>query len=272
MRAIKTLAILAIATLALVSCQKEDNPFAKAENQIYPASEVPQLNLQQQLSYGSEAVSQSIQLPGTFLFGAFPDKSGIVSATCQANNVSFNIDKNKDGKVDDTRYYTRDMEFYINVVGKESLSIDYITFEGYGTFRYPIHIRQIGEDGTRTMNDSQLAEWKSSGIKPYRDYLVGKLTEVGTTYAYPGSITESEPYIRGEKIVDQSLIECRDLTVKTEGGATVKVRLQELRRDGMVGAFSGKAGDDVSIWLERAVYNQNSDIITNINVLDVYVD
>lgn len=264
MNALKFIPILSMTLISVcfTSCQKDMNPFEKVGNEVYPLNMVPNLSIPQQMEYESDEMSSTIKLPGNFIFGSFSDRTGIISTSCENNTLTYSFDENGG--------YTRDMEFYINIVGKEKLTLNHILFEGYGRFRYPVHIRQTGKKGMRIMTDNDIENWFVNGYKPTKDYLIGEIVAIGNSYAYPGPSSAAEPFIRDEEIVDFSNIECKDITVKTSEGTNVKIRIQELKRDGMVETFRGKVGDVTSIWLGRALYSTSFQGITNINVLDVY--
>ena len=256
-------AVALIATLSLAACSDIEH----SNGSKLTEKDLPTLSLSHQMTLGCESYEGCFLISNAeFKFGSYEEHGSIISTSDENNTIFFSVPENKDGS---KKAYTRDMEFYVDIYAYGDIWGN-IQFGDYGVFNHPVHIRQTGESGTKYLSGGDYKDlvsnsgcWDENGYI----YLKGKVETVSEVYASPKNV-----WLRnGEQLAKD--VSCFDLTVRTDDGVSVKLRVNELSKDDILKNLKSKlaTGKTVEICLYRAAYDNSFGGLVDISALEVFL-
>lgn len=195
-------------------------------------------------NYG-ESLGGAITLVTTQKFSEFKLAEGLP----YSENPYGNIPGYEKGKV--LYNVTTDRTIYVYETRKSCVE------DVFGTFKYPVRIRQIGTDGTYYITAEQLRKWKTSPTAALSEmldenqrYVKGTVTSVGNLYTEMKSSGPSglwtAPWAIENKQVVSRLFDVMDINVNVDG-EELPVRIEYMSDYRMFENLSLKAGDTVEI-------------------------
>lgn len=265
MRTFKLFATAIFATMSLAACNEIETP----NECLLSEDNLPSLSISHQFLVGSDSVDGIFEIINPeFRFGSYSEHNSAVSTSDNNNVIYYSIPENKD--VNGKRAYTRDMEFYINIIARNG-SWGSFKFGDYGVFNHPVHIRQLGESGTIYFNGKDYQELVSNDGRWTSEfsgycYIKGSVESVSEIYDSPKNVVLRN----GEQLAKD--IACFDMVIRTDDGVSVKIRVNELAKDDILKNLKASltVGTIVESGLYRACYDKSFGGLVDVTALEVF--